>query len=67
MAKLKFTLTEPGTTCQNLGVVSGSFRLQAVRLGANTIRLDGPTSMSGTAFYCPPATAPRPPPPLLQP
>jgi hypothetical protein len=67
MAKLQFVLTEPGATCQNLGAVAGSFRLQAVRLGANTVRLDAPTSMSGTAFFCPAPAAPRAETPILQP
>jgi hypothetical protein len=67
MARLRFVLTEPGSMCQNLGAVSGSFRLQAVRLGANTVRLDGPTTTSGTAFYCPPPQAPRAPAPIVEP
>jgi hypothetical protein len=67
MAKLQIVVTEPGFTCQNLGDVSGSYRLQAVRLGANIVRLDTPTSASGIAFYCPPPSGPAPSPPVVQP
>jgi len=70
MAKVQLITSEPESSCQNLGVISGStdgdgrgsLRAQAVLLGGNTVQANkqGVT----TAFYCPEPTV-RPPPVVL--
>ncbi len=57
---------EPAPNCQNLGSVTGSrdsdgphgVRAKAVKLGANTVRMD--SSGSAYAFYCPAAAVATP-------
>jgi hypothetical protein len=69
MARVQLVHDAPAVDCQNLGPTSAGseegLRAGAVVLGANTVRLDG--SSSGTAFYCPPPSAPRLGPAIIHP
>jgi hypothetical protein len=64
--KVQVRTVSPAWNCQNLGAVTGSptdlgangMRAKAVRLGGNTLSVDG--SGNGTVLYCPDLAEPTP-------